>query len=1190
MVRLLVKLTIILSAICVQAQIADLPISLQSVIRFENDTTKIFTYKVSSGNGGVSGTGLVHFSCDGYFDHDVASYAVNDSLLHFKRTANSTSCDTLSHSWIFSADYINENEFHEIRRFFSVGTKRWLFTYARQRSQGDSIKHIRFDCHGINDTISSTLSERQLITRNTLTVQDSSQWLYTAIGKNFLTFKVNSSGIATYGRSYNVGTTDNFIVYTGSVKSSNDGKQVALIRERGNDLLTLYDFDKLTGELKNPKTLLRKADLPSYNFCGTVYQTSVLTGLAFSENDSLLYTVYRYFPNCASNTMLFEVIYQINRYDPAPYLTKKVVKTTVLNKPKTFRRDIFMELGPDGNIYFSEWNDSTIHRISNTNVFNGANAAYNLFQLPTGDRVAYQTSYLPSAYQRASFGAFTGCGKDSVSAVFYGSDDIQRTVYFWGDGDSSVFTLGDLENGTASTHSYASSGIYTIQQKAIYNSCGFTRTKKKTVEYHKPPVSAAFALVLDTACSAVTVTLQDSVLHADSAVVNWGDGTADTILLAGATRLSLAHTYTTQDTFRLSYRLVGKTFAEATRASCSVSLDSAVVVTFHPLAQPHYTWQHPRFGVVDSNAIALCLGDSAVLKQVDSSIAFFILGSDTVALGDSFVVSPNNSDSLFVSAISVDGCTALDTLLVTINALPQLHLLTDTFFCANQLPVSVGGAAYMVKASDSIHQTTLKADNALATAVSADSVFVLFTESGSYSLVLTATSNHGCIDSLIADVRIAENPQLSLADSIEVCLGNVASALITVDSTVNNSVVWYSASDQVLDSGTISLAGGSASFSHLPSVAGTNATTVIATSGLGCKDSASLILTTHPTPSLLFSSDSASFCWGVPIRVDATLSATDDVNVVYALDGLPLDSFTTSNTTVAFNLSSLAVGSYGFNASALNPFGCSTADSLVLDILPLPNFELSADEACFGYPLGVSFKNNTAVPLQVELLTTFALDTAFVLNTTSSFNRFWSVGTHSLQGIALHPNGCSDTLFASTEVYPLPVVDFFYSLTSATNSSALYQFTDNSSNSSSYSFFVDQSLASQGAAGARFNYTFSDTGNYNLLFIAEQQSLCADTLLKTLPVVFNYTLYYPNAITPNNDGLNDFFSIVPVDAIQELNLSIFNRWGELVFNLKNTQDLQLTQNLYPGVYMLTGIVTDILGKKHYISSTLTVVR
>ncbi|MBI1184342.1 T9SS type B sorting domain-containing protein [bacterium] len=42
-------------------------------------------------------------------------------------------------------------------------------------------------------------------------------------------------------------------------------------------------------------------------------------------------------------------------------------------------------------------------------------------------------------------------------------------------------------------------------------------------------------------------------------------------------------------------------------------------------------------------------------------------------------------------------------------------------------------------------------------------------------------------------------------------------------------------------------------------------------------------------------------------------------------------------------------------------------------------------------------------------------------------------------------------------------------------------------------------------------------------------------------------LYIPNIISPNGDGLNDAFHIRRIDEYDEIDISIYNRWGECVF-------------------------------------------
>jgi gliding motility-associated-like protein len=65
-----------------------------------------------------------------------------------------------------------------------------------------------------------------------------------------------------------------------------------------------------------------------------------------------------------------------------------------------------------------------------------------------------------------------------------------------------------------------------------------------------------------------------------------------------------------------------------------------------------------------------------------------------------------------------------------------------------------------------------------------------------------------------------------------------------------------------------------------------------------------------------------------------------------------------------------------------------------------------------------------------------------------------------------------------------------------------------------------------------------------------------------------YTLYVPNAITPNNDGVNDVFKAVG-SHIADFEMVIWDRWGMKVFE---------TTNIYEG---WTGNVSE---GNHYVPS------
>lgn len=48
-------------------------------------------------------------------------------------------------------------------------------------------------------------------------------------------------------------------------------------------------------------------------------------------------------------------------------------------------------------------------------------------------------------------------------------------------------------------------------------------------------------------------------------------------------------------------------------------------------------------------------------------------------------------------------------------------------------------------------------------------------------------------------------------------------------------------------------------------------------------------------------------------------------------------------------------------------------------------------------------------------------------------------------------------------------------------------------------------------------------------------------------------IYFPTSFTPNNDGLNDSFKPLISGATKKYELTIFNRWGNLVFKTTNKE-------------------------------------
>lgn len=95
-------------------------------------------------------------------------------------------------------------------------------------------------------------------------------------------------------------------------------------------------------------------------------------------------------------------------------------------------------------------------------------------------------------------------------------------------------------------------------------------------------------------------------------------------------------------------------------------------------------------------------------------------------------------------------------------------------------------------------------------------------------------------------------------------------------------------------------------------------------------------------------------------------------------------------------------------------------------------------------------------------------------------------------------------------------------------------------------------------------YSFNTSGIYSIDLVAWQfDPTCADTFSLSISVYDSLIIQIPNVFTPNNDGINDYFSIASNFELQA-NVSIINRWGNDVFTFSGKLNAGTT-NLWEGM-------------------------
>jgi gliding motility-associated-like protein len=152
-------------------------------------------------------------------------------------------------------------------------------------------------------------------------------------------------------------------------------------------------------------------------------------------------------------------------------------------------------------------------------------------------------------------------------------------------------------------------------------------------------------------------------------------------------------------------------------------------------------------------------------------------------------------------------------------------------------------------------------------------------------------------------------------------------------------------------------------------------------------------------------------------------------------------------------------------------------------------------------------------------------------------------------------------------------------------------------NQSDYETSVEWLVDGQNLFGNNLTYTFPTYGDYPVTLVAFDQNGCRDSFTMMITVKVILDLFIPNAITTNEDGLNEIFYVKGIGMdTSTFELRIFDSYGREIFT---TNDLtqgwngksQQGANLTPqDVYVYRVFVRDIYGDPYIREGRITVIR
>ncbi|MBK9271834.1 MAG: gliding motility-associated C-terminal domain-containing protein [Saprospiraceae bacterium] len=238
---------------------------------------------------------------------------------------------------------------------------------------------------------------------------------------------------------------------------------------------------------------------------------------------------------------------------------------------------------------------------------------------------------------------------------------------------------------------------------------------------------------------------------------------------------------------------------------------------------------------------------------------------------------------------------------------------------------------------------------------------------------------------------------------------------------------------------------------------------------------------------------------------------------------------------------------YTIQLEVTDEFGCKSRIQKGLLWQPAPDviiFEPSLREGCV--PLKVGFKN-ISFPTDSTYQFRWKFSNGVIRSGTSFVQVFDSVGSYDLNLEVVSPLGCKSSADFSqvVSVYPPPSANAVVDPLIVNIDTPFVLLTDLSPNTNGRTWIID---GKEFYFDRDLQYQFEDTGWHSVRLIASDRFLCTDTLDFRVFVFRDFSLYMPNAFSPNGDAINEDFK--PVGQLRDLvkyDLQIFDRWGGKVF-------------------------------------------
>lgn len=231
----------------------------------------------------------------------------------------------------------------------------------------------------------------------------------------------------------------------------------------------------------------------------------------------------------------------------------------------------------------------------------------------------------------------------------------------------------------------------------------------------------------------------------------------------------------------------------------------------------------------------------------------------------------------------------------------------------------------------------------------------------------------------------------------------------------------------------------------------------------------------------------------------------------------------------------------------LAPLPCGGSATTSITVNPIPDVEVSVSGTVGCEPFTVTL-SDASIPSSQSITWDFGDGSPVSTSIGAQTHEFVNPGCYSVT-VSSSSNGCSNT-----ETFPNlvcvvanPVAEFTVSDFTANIFFPSFNFINQSTDATQYVWTFGDGA---GSTVLNPSHTYAEMpGEYEVTLVAVNQGGCSDTVSKFVQVLEELIFYVPNAFTPDGDEYNNVFTPVFTSGFDPFNynLTIFNRWGEILF-------------------------------------------